>query len=136
MTAMYELKAMTCTKNYEHRYSKYSFDFKKGFKYLVVQNKHFLDTVQVIHGNMLLDVPTSLFSLSDDTKSVVGLETNTYDYIGNSINIGDIVIFIQSGYRDFVEGIVTKIGKKLTITTDSQYSKRTFRYPNQVILKK
>jgi len=41
------------------------------------------------------------------------------DYLGWPINVGDDVIFVQSGYRNFQKGIITKItDKMLQITPD------------------
>ncbi len=34
------------------------------------------------------------------------------DYLGNSIDVGDRVVFVLNGYRCFAKGIITKMTEK------------------------
>ena len=58
------------------------------------------------------------------------------DYVGNEIEVGDTVVFVQLGYRNFWEGIIAKITPK-TLLIDHERtntcSTQTKQFHNQVI---
>ena len=51
------------------------------------------------------------------------------DFVGNELNIGDEVIFIQVGYKALAKGKILRLGpKKATITPDNT------RYPGDIVI--
>jgi len=65
------------------------------------------------------------------------------DYFGNELRVGDTVAFIETGYRNFMTGIVAKINpKKITIEwqirhkglmTDAAKIRTTQRFPEECV---
>lgn len=58
------------------------------------------------------------------------------DYLGNELKIGDRVIFVQLGYRNFYEGVVEKLTDKtifIVHDADNTGRTRTKQEFNQVI---
>lgn len=61
------------------------------------------------------------------------------DYFGNEIKIGDTVAFMQLGYRQLMNGIVSKITDKNIIIEHEKTNvgkTQTKQFHNQVIVKK
>ncbi len=57
------------------------------------------------------------------------------DYLGKILLIGDEVVFIESRYRNFVDGKVLKINKQKVTIEDMEGTYETCIYPNVVIKK-
>jgi hypothetical protein len=60
----------------------------------------------------------------------------TKDYLGQEINVGDPVIFVQLNYRNFLKGTITKITEKTVLISHPKTntcSTETKQYPDQVI---
>jgi hypothetical protein len=58
------------------------------------------------------------------------------DFLGNELNIGDKVVFMQIGYRGLMEGVITKLSeKKATISHDKTNTCRTesIQFYSQII---
>jgi len=54
------------------------------------------------------------------------------DYLGNELNVGDWVVFMQVGYRGLMKGTIAKMNdKKATIDHDPT---NTFKNKNNTIL--
>ncbi len=39
----------------------------------------------------------------------------THDFLGNELNVGDEVIYVEAGYRNFAKGKIVKITPKTVI---------------------
>lgn len=58
------------------------------------------------------------------------------DFFGRPLEVGDVVAFMRTDYRDFVRGhIVDFTAKKVRIGFDDQYRQyeETLRFPSEVI---
>ena len=58
------------------------------------------------------------------------------DYLGNSIEVGDDVVFMQVRYRGLMKGTITKITPKQVVISHSKTntcSTETKQYQDQVI---
>jgi peroxiredoxin len=59
------------------------------------------------------------------------------DFLGNDINIGDTVVFIQLGYRNLLKGVVSHITPKTLIVSHDPTnvcSTQTKQFHNQVVV--
>ena len=59
------------------------------------------------------------------------------DYFGQELEVGDVVVFMKIGYRDFTTGQIKKLSeKKATIKYtkyDDSYSATTMQFYSQII---
>lgn len=58
------------------------------------------------------------------------------DYLGNELGLGDEVVFVQRGYRNFWRGIITKMTPKTILITHARANiggTETKQTPEQVI---
>lgn len=59
------------------------------------------------------------------------------DFLGQNIALGDVVVFIQLGYRNLLTGVVTKITDKTLMIAHEKTntcSKETKQFHNQVVV--
>lgn len=60
----------------------------------------------------------------------------TKDFLGQELNIGDEVVFIQLGYRNLLRGKIKKITEKTVLIEHKKtntYSTETKQFPSQVV---
>lgn len=58
------------------------------------------------------------------------------DFLGNELNVGDEVAFMQGNYRNLMKGVIFSMGTvKITISyeTDYGHTSKAIQFPNQVI---
>lgn len=56
------------------------------------------------------------------------------DYFGQEVEVGDVVVFMSIGYRDFSTGRITKMSpKKATIKYGSDRHATTMQFYSQII---
>ncbi len=59
------------------------------------------------------------------------------DFLGNTISIGDLVIFMKLNYRELAKGTITKItSHTVVIDTDDKYHHEVRQNHNQVIVQR
>jgi len=66
------------------------------------------------------------------------MEIEAYDFFGKTLVLGDKVVFVQLGYRNFLVGEVVKLTKKTAIIKhknpyDNKYCSETKQFHNQLI---
>lgn len=58
------------------------------------------------------------------------------DFLGNELQVGDNVVFVQLGYRNLCKGVISKMTPKtimITHTMTNTCSTETKQFPNQVV---
>ena len=58
------------------------------------------------------------------------------DFLGNELQVGDNVVFVQLGYRNLLKGVVSKITPKTILITHAMTntcSTETKQTPSQVV---